>query len=117
MKVRFCRLNSNYLCRFFGLRSASAYLLVYDASSPSTFQHVRMLRDQMYESRDMTNVPVIVAANKSDKAAATANAGHHHHSGGHHQHGGGGGHHGKGGGGTANSKTPSRHAFIKKYRF
>ncbi len=33
--------------RFYGLRSAAAYLLVYDASSPSTFQHVKRLRDQV----------------------------------------------------------------------
>lgn len=52
--------------RFYGLRSASAYLLVYDASVPSTFQFIKTLRDQMLESRDMTNVPVIVAANKMD---------------------------------------------------
>ncbi len=67
--------------RFFGLRSASAYLLVYDASAPYTFQHVKALREQMFECRDMTNVPVIVAANKADKAVASASANitHHHH--------------------------------------
>lgn len=52
--------------RYFGLRSASAYILVYDCSRPRTFQYVRSLREQMVESRDMTNVPVIVAANKAD---------------------------------------------------
>ena len=30
------------------------------------FQFIKTLRDQMLESRDMTNVPVIVAANKMD---------------------------------------------------
>lgn len=52
--------------RYFGLRSASAYLLVYDASTPSTFHFIKTLREQMIHSRDMTNVPVIVAANKMD---------------------------------------------------
>ncbi|TRY70325.1 hypothetical protein TCAL_08921 [Tigriopus californicus] len=52
--------------RYFGLRSASAYLLVYDASTPSTFHFIKALREQMIHSRDMTNVPVIVAANKMD---------------------------------------------------
>ena len=55
--------------RYFGLRSASAYLMVYDVSSPSSFQFIKMLHDQMYETRDMTNIPIIVAANKMDIAA------------------------------------------------
>ena len=55
--------------RYCGLRSASAYLMVYDISNPSSFQLVKTLRDQMFESRDMTNVPVIVIANKMDIAA------------------------------------------------
>lgn len=60
--------------RFLGLRSASAYLFVYDASDPAaTFDVVRTLREQMLESRDMTNVPVIVAANKMD-CVTTADA-------------------------------------------
>ena len=58
--------------RFYGLRSASAYIMVYDASTPSTFQLVKSLRDQMYESRDMTNIPVVVAANKMDVVASSS---------------------------------------------
>ena len=58
--------------RFFGLRSASAYLLVYDVSVPSTFSFVKALREQMYESRDMANIPVIVVANKMDLVASIA---------------------------------------------
>ena len=71
--------------RFFGLRSASAYLLVYDVSVPSTFSFVKALREQMYESRDMANIPVIVVANKMDLVASIAasnntknNSSHHH---------------------------------------
>ena len=59
--------------RFYGLRSAAAYLLVYDASVPSSFHFVKAIRDQMYESRDMTHVPVIVVANKMDMVATTIN--------------------------------------------
>lgn len=59
--------------RFFGLRSASAYLLVYDVSVPSSFHFVKAIREQMYESRDMTNIPVIVVANKMDLVATTCN--------------------------------------------
>ena len=55
--------------RFYGLRSASAYLLVYDVSKPATFQYIKRMREQMMEARDMHNVPVIVAGNKSDLAA------------------------------------------------
>ncbi len=60
--------------RFYGLRSASAYLLVYDVSSPASFHFVKAIREQMYETRDMTNIPVIVVANKMDLVATAANA-------------------------------------------
>ena len=60
--------------RYFGLRSASAYLLVYDVSVPSTFSFIKALREQMYESRDMANIPVIVVANKMDLVATTKNS-------------------------------------------
>ena len=55
--------------RYYGLRSASAYLMVYDVSVPASFQFIKMLHDQMFESRDMTNVPIIVIANKMDIVA------------------------------------------------
>ena len=63
--------------RFYGLRSASAYLLVYDVSVPSSFHFVKAIRQQMYESRDMTNIPVIVVANKMDLVATTKNVSKH----------------------------------------
>ena len=56
--------------KYYGLRSASAYILVYDISVPATFQFIKTLRDQMFETRDMTNVPVIVVANKMDLQAS-----------------------------------------------
>ena len=52
--------------KYYGLRSASAYILVYDVSAPSTFQFIKTLREQMFETRDMTNVPLLVVANKMD---------------------------------------------------
>ena len=68
--------------RFYGLRSASAYLLVYDVSVPSSFHFIKAIREQIYESRDMTNIPVIVVANKMDLVATSHNQknnhGHHH---------------------------------------
>ncbi|XP_063218626.1 ras-like protein family member 10B [Bacillus rossius redtenbacheri] len=58
--------------RFCGLRGASAYVLVYDASNAGTFRHVRALRDQMCEARDMRGVPVVVVGNKRDLVACAA---------------------------------------------
>ncbi|XP_050667792.1 ras-like protein family member 10B isoform X1 [Leptidea sinapis] len=52
--------------RFYGLRNATAYILVFDLSNVDTFQYIRTLRDQMVESRDMRNVPVLVVGNKQD---------------------------------------------------
>ena len=63
--------------RFYGLRSASAYLLVYDVSVPSSFHFIKAIREQIYESRDMTNIPVIVVANKMDLVATSHSKNHH----------------------------------------
>ncbi|XP_041972181.1 ras-like protein family member 10B [Aricia agestis] len=52
--------------RFYGLRNATAYILVFDLSNVETFQYIRALREQMVESRDMRNVPVLVVGNKQD---------------------------------------------------
>jgi Ras-like protein family protein 10B len=65
--------------RFYGLRSATAYVLVYDLSNAETFQYIRTLREQMAESRDMRNVPVLVVGNKQD--LVVTDPGTYHHSG------------------------------------
>ncbi|XP_049942688.1 ras-like protein family member 10B [Schistocerca serialis cubense] len=52
--------------RFYGLRSANAYVLVFDLCNTDSFQYIRSLRDQMWESRDMRHVPVVVVGNKLD---------------------------------------------------
>lgn len=52
--------------RFYGLRSAHAYILVFDLSNIETFQYVKTLREQICESRNMQNVPLLVVANKED---------------------------------------------------
>merc|ERR1719458_362977 len=52
--------------RHFGLRSAHAYILVYDVTSPKSFMFVQCLREQIAISRGLSEVPMIVAANKSD---------------------------------------------------
>ncbi|XP_011297146.1 ras-like protein family member 10B [Fopius arisanus] len=56
--------------RYYGLRSASAYVLVFDLSNQDTFQYIRTLREQIYEARDMRGVPLLVVGNKQDKLSA-----------------------------------------------
>ena len=55
-------------CRHFGLRSADLYILVFDVTSTASFQFIQQMRDEIVSSRDLSNTPIIVAANKSDKA-------------------------------------------------
>lgn len=52
--------------RFYGLRSATAYVLVFDLSNLETFQYIKTLREQICESRNMSNVPILVVGNKQD---------------------------------------------------
>ncbi|XP_035708907.1 ras-like protein family member 10B isoform X2 [Folsomia candida] len=54
------------------LRTASAYLLVYDASNLDTFHQLKLLKEQIYDSRDMNKVPVLIVANKYDALNPTA---------------------------------------------
>ncbi|XP_067015624.1 ras-like protein family member 10B [Anabrus simplex] len=61
--------------RFYGLRSATAYILVFDISNVDTFQYIRTLHDQMFESRDMRNVPILVVGNKQDLLVSSTAAG------------------------------------------
>ncbi|XP_074595629.1 ras-like protein family member 10B [Brevipalpus obovatus] len=71
------------------LRSAHGYILVFNLTSPGTFRYVKVIRDQLYESRNMQNVPVYVVGNKADLCQSVLNSmksghhGHHHH---HHHH-------------------------------
>lgn len=53
--------------RFYGLRNATAYILVFDLSNLDSFQYIRVIRDQIAESRDMRNVPILVIGNKHDQ--------------------------------------------------
>ena len=52
--------------RGYGLRSASAYVLVYDVTNDDSFQYVRNIHDQIAESRDLHDVPLVVVGNKQD---------------------------------------------------
>lgn len=48
------------------LLTADAYLLVFDLTRPSTIQYIKSLRDKIFESREMSQIPVYVIANKAD---------------------------------------------------
>ena len=50
----------------YGLRSADAYLLVYDVTRPSSFYYLQRIRDQIAMSRGLCEVPIVVASNKTD---------------------------------------------------
>ncbi|GFR30430.1 ras-like protein family member 10B [Trichonephila clavata] len=52
--------------RNYGLRSASAYILVFDLNDLETFQYVKSIRDQICDTRDMHNVPLFIVGNKQD---------------------------------------------------
>ena len=52
--------------RHYGLRSADAYLLVYDVTRPSSFHFLQCIRDQIAMSRGLCEIPIVVAANKTD---------------------------------------------------
>lgn len=52
--------------RGYGLRNATAYILVYDITSEDSFQYIKTIRDQILDSRDMHDVPMFIVGNKHD---------------------------------------------------
>ena len=58
--------------RYFGLRSASAFILIYDVAFPTSFQFIQSLREQISLSINLSDTPIIVAANKRDLAKDTS---------------------------------------------
>ncbi|KAG8335981.1 regulation of systemic arterial blood pressure by atrial natriuretic peptide [Homalodisca vitripennis] len=50
----------------YGLRDASAYMMVLDLSNLETFQYLENVREQIAESRDIDAVPLLVVGNKID---------------------------------------------------
>ena len=55
--------------RYYGLRSATAYVLVYDLSSPASFSYIRNIRDQIVATRDNNNIVMVTVGNKADLMA------------------------------------------------
>ncbi|TNN13369.1 Ras-like protein family member 10B [Schistosoma japonicum] len=50
--------------RGWGLRNASAFILIFDVNSESSFQYIRQLRDQIVS--EFNDIPLILVANKID---------------------------------------------------
>lgn len=49
-----------------GLRSASAYVLVFDITNAESFQYISSIREQILDSRETHDIPILVVANKHD---------------------------------------------------
>lgn len=54
--------------RALSISSADAFILVYDVTDMATFEEVRMIRDQIHETKASTAVPIVVVGNKLDMA-------------------------------------------------
>lgn len=52
--------------RALSISSADAFILVYDVTDASTFEEVRMIRDQIHETKATSAVPIVVVGNKID---------------------------------------------------
>ncbi|CAH0548008.1 unnamed protein product [Brassicogethes aeneus] len=52
--------------RALSISSADAFILVYDVTDANTFEEVRMIRDQIHETKCSTNVPIVLVGNKID---------------------------------------------------
>ncbi|XP_049311387.1 ras-related protein Rap-2a [Bactrocera dorsalis] len=60
--------------RALSISSADAFILVYDVTDASTFEEVRMKRDQIHETKATTAVPIVVVGNKIDLVAEKEDA-------------------------------------------
>ncbi|CAH2086290.1 unnamed protein product [Euphydryas editha] len=54
--------------RTLSMQSADAFILVYDITDANSFTEVRVLRDQIHETKESTAVPIVVVGNKVDLA-------------------------------------------------
>lgn len=55
--------------RALSISSADAFILVYDVTDATTFEEVRMIRDQIHETKATSAVPIVVVGNKIDLLA------------------------------------------------
>ena len=52
--------------RALSISSGEAFILVYDVTDKSTFEVIRLLRDQIHEIKQTTSVPIVIVGNKVD---------------------------------------------------
>ena len=52
--------------RALSISSGEAFILVYDVTNSTTFDEVRMLREQILEVKGLPTVPIVVVGNKID---------------------------------------------------
>lgn len=52
--------------RALSISSADAFILVYDVTDAATFEEVRLIRDQIHETKATAAVPIVVVGNKTD---------------------------------------------------
>lgn len=55
--------------RALSIGSADAFILVYDVCDATTFEEVRLIRDQIHECKRTAAVPIVVVGNRSDVVA------------------------------------------------
>lgn len=59
--------------RSLSISSADAFILVYDITDASTFEVIRLIRDQIHEVKKSQEVPIVVVGNKLDLVEEDAN--------------------------------------------
>lgn len=59
--------------RSLSISSADAFILVYDITDASTFEVIRVIRDQIHEVKKSQEVPIVVVGNKLDLVEEDAN--------------------------------------------
>lgn len=52
--------------RALSIGSADAFILVYDVNDSNTFEEVRVIREQIHETKCSSAVPIVVVGNKID---------------------------------------------------
>lgn len=52
--------------RALSIQSADAFILVYDVTDANSFCELKLLRDQIHETKATSSVPIVVVGNKTD---------------------------------------------------
>lgn len=52
--------------RALSIKSGDAFILVYSAAEPETFEEAKVIRDQILEIKGGSDVPIVIVGNKTD---------------------------------------------------